>query len=271
MPKTASTHPPASDLSPEKPLVMPGNGGPGRVRRDGPIPYYAQLARILEQEIAEGKWSPGQELPSEADLCRMHGLSRTAVRQAVAALAARGLVRKEKGRRTTVLRSRVTNLVVQELRGFYDEMTERGGSVQTTILRQELTQAPPQVAEDLELPAGGDVVLVSRLRAVDGERIVYVETSLPAPRFAGLLGMDLSNASLYAVLAETFGVHPRSGHRVIEAATADADLAGHLQLPNGSPVLQLTALNRDENGTPFESWQAWYRGDETRFELIVGS
>lgn len=269
--KTAESHFKAPDLSPEKTLAVPGSRGTRRVRRDVPVPYYAQLARILEQEIADGTWPPGEELPSEAALCEAYALSRTAIRQAVAALAARGLVRKEKGRRTVVLRSHVTNLVVQELRGFYDEVTEHGGSVQTTILKQELVAAPPHLADELEIPAGSDVVLVTRLRAVDGERIVRVETSLPAPRFAPLLEMDLSNASLYAVLAEKFGVHPSAGRRVIEAATADAVLARDLGIPKGSPVLQLTAVNRDGDGMPFESFQAWYRGDETRFELIVGS
>jgi GntR family transcriptional regulator len=269
-PPAETAHPPATSAA-ATPDVASGSGGTRRVRRDAPIPYYAQLARILEQEIADGVWAPGDDLPSEAELCSLHGLSRTAVRQALAALATRGLVRKEKGRRSSVLRSRVTNLVVQELRGFYDEMTERGGSVETTILRQELVQAPPHLAEELEIPAGGDVVLISRLRAVDGERIVYVETSLPAPRFAPLLGMDLSSASLYAVLAEKFGVRPSSGRRVIEAVSADARLAGRLRVREHSPVLQLTAVDRDEDGIPFESFQAWYRGDETRFELIVGT
>ena len=260
-----------SDLSPEPPVADPGYTGSGRIRRDTAIPYYAQLARILEQEIADGVWAPGADLPSEAELCDVHGVSRTAVRQALAALTARGLVRKEKGRRTSVLRSHVTNLVVQELRGFYDEVTEQGGSVQTTILQQGLAAAPPHLADELEIPHGSDVVVVARLRAVDGERIVRVETSLPASRFAALLDTDLSNASLYSVLAEKFGVHPSSGRRVIEAVSATGAVARDLGVPRGSAVLQLSAVNHDQDGVPFESFQAWYRGDETRFELIVGS
>lgn len=244
---------------------------PGRIRRDLPIHYYAQLARILERDIAESRWIPGDALPSEADLCRQHGVSRTAVRQALGQLASHGLVRKEKGRRTIVLRSRVTSLVVQELRGFYDEVSERGGVVDTTILRQEVVSAPPHIAEELDVASSSDLVVLERLRAVDGDTVVRVCTHLPAPRFAPLAEMDLSRASLYAVLAAEFGVRPISGTRVIEAAVADRMLAKQLRVAFGSPTLRLTAINRDQDGTPFERFEAWYRGDETRFELVVGT
>ena len=242
-----------------------------RVRRDDPMPYYAQLARIIEFEITQGRWHPGDTLPSEAELCEAHGVSRTAVRQALGELAARGLVRKQKGRRTCVARAHVTHLVVQELRGFFDEVSSQGGRVQTRVLRQEIVPAPPDVSDDLGLAGGSEALLLTRVRSVDGEPIVYVETHLPVPRFAALADLDLTDASLYAELATRFGVHPRSGARAIEAAVADAPLARDLGVRKGSPLLALWATNKDQNGIPFERFVAWYRGDGTRFELVVGS
>jgi GntR family transcriptional regulator, N-acetylglucosamine utilization regulator len=263
--------PPAPTQAPSRTDAPSAGPSSRRIRRDLPVPYYAQLSRILERDIAELRWHPGEALPSEAELCAEHGLSRTAVRQALAELATRGLLRKEKGRRTLVARSHVTNLVVQELRGFYEEVSDRGAVVETTILQQTIVTAPPHVADDLEVPSGSELVLLERLRTVDGDTIVRVETYLPAPRFASLVSMDLSHASLYAVLGAEFGVRPSSGRRVIEAVAAEQGLGEHLDIPAGSPVLQLSAVNRDQDGVPFESFQAWYRGDETRFELIVGS
>src|SRR3954467_2828270 len=62
----------------------------GTIRKASPLPYYAQLAAILRGAISDGDWPPGYALPSEADLCSMFGLSRTAVRQALAELSAEG-------------------------------------------------------------------------------------------------------------------------------------------------------------------------------------
>ncbi|HVL32819.1 MAG TPA: GntR family transcriptional regulator [Actinomycetota bacterium] len=240
-----------------------------RVRRDIPIPYYAQLSQILADEIGSGVWQPGDTLPSEADLCAAHGVSRTAVRQALGELAARGLVRKQRGRRTSV--AGATSLVVQEVRGLYDELSALGGSVRTQVLHLGVTRASPRVAHDLQLPPANDVVMLSRLRFVDEAVIVRVDTYLPIPRFIGLLDEDLTDRSLYGLLGTSFGVRPSSGRRFIEAVAVDDDTATQLGVAKNSPALKLTAVNFDQDGAPFETFRAWYRGDTTRFEVVVDS
>lgn len=47
------------------------------------IPYYIQLIDVLKDKIAKNAWHPGEQLPSEPDLCEMYGVSRTVVRQAL--------------------------------------------------------------------------------------------------------------------------------------------------------------------------------------------
>ncbi|WP_253949243.1 FadR/GntR family transcriptional regulator [Mangrovicoccus sp. HB161399] len=57
----------------------------------------AQLCNSLRAMIESGQYKPGDRLPSEAQLTRDHGVSRTVVREAVAALRADGLVRPRQG------------------------------------------------------------------------------------------------------------------------------------------------------------------------------
>ena len=61
-------------------------------------PLHQQLSHILSERIAAGEYPPGGMLPSEADLCRAYGISRSTVRQALGSLVARGLVRRTRGR-----------------------------------------------------------------------------------------------------------------------------------------------------------------------------
>lgn len=240
------------------------------IRRDGPLPYYAQLADILRAEIGAGRWEPGAALPSEGQLQSRYGLSRTAVRQALGMLVSEGLVQKEKGRGTFVRRLPVADFVVQELRGFYDEMTDRGHAVSTRILAQKVTPLSPAVAGELELKMGSRALRLFRVRSVDGVAICEVETFLPLPRFDRLVEMDLGSRSLYSVLANDFGVAPTGGRRHIQSAAADEDTALNLGIDPGDPLLEVNAVNVDQNGTPFEFFRALYRGDSTRFELSVG-
>jgi GntR family transcriptional regulator len=240
------------------------------VLRAGGLPYYVQVADHLRDEISSGRWTPGELIPSEAGLCEAFGVSRTAIRQALAELVGEGLLHKEKGRGTFVSRPHVS-LAVQETRGFFDEMAELGRPVETQILAQDTDVIPPALAPELGVAMGSHVVRVQRTRAVADENLIFVTTYLPLPRFAAVVDVDLTAVSLYAVLAERFGVEARTGRRRIEAVKAADPVARHLQVPKGSPLLRVTAVNVDRNGDPFEVFEAYYRGDRTAFEVDVAT
>jgi len=233
------------------------------------MPYYAQLAGILRDAITEGLLSPGSPLPSEAQLGAAYSLSRTAVRQALGDLAAEGLVRKEKGRGTFVRGPRRADLIVQELRGFHDELTERGHTVETEVLALTVEPSTADEATLLNVATGSDVVQIERLRYADGAPICVARTVLVASRFPGLVDRDLRNASLYQVLREDYAVQARRGHRMVEAVAADRSYARHLGVRTGSPLLKLSSINLDQDDEPFELFTAWYRADRTTFQITV--
>ncbi|MCW3047245.1 MAG: hypothetical protein JWO74_1529 [Solirubrobacterales bacterium] len=63
--------------------------------RTSPVPLYYQLQEAIHQQIESGVWRSGEPLPTEHELCRLHGVSRACVRQALALLEAdRAIVRR---------------------------------------------------------------------------------------------------------------------------------------------------------------------------------
>ncbi len=56
-----------------------------------------QIERKIEEVILQKKFLPGEKLPTENELCSMFGVSRTALREALQMLAARGLISIRKG------------------------------------------------------------------------------------------------------------------------------------------------------------------------------
>jgi len=63
----------------------------------------SKLGETLRQAIAAGQFQPGSRLPSEAQLTETHGVSRTVVREAIAALRADRLVEARQGAGVFVL------------------------------------------------------------------------------------------------------------------------------------------------------------------------
>ncbi len=82
--------------------MAPNAGGTTRGSRT----LTAQVSDALRQAILSGDYAPGDKLPSEAQLTEMHGVSRTVVREAVAALRSDHLVEARKGAGVFVLARR---------------------------------------------------------------------------------------------------------------------------------------------------------------------
>lgn len=86
-----------------------------RIALDSPVPYYSQLASIILRQIEAGVLIPNDRLPSEQELEKTYGVSRTVVRHALNTLAAQRMVYRRKGKGTPptrqVLRQAVENRV----------------------------------------------------------------------------------------------------------------------------------------------------------------
>ena len=74
-----------------------------RIDRGSSVPFYEQLAAIIVEAVDEGRWRPGDLIPSEAELTSTYQISRTVIRNALALLGNQGRIRRIKGKGTRVL------------------------------------------------------------------------------------------------------------------------------------------------------------------------
>ena len=73
-----------------------------RIDRSSPIPIYYQLKTLIREQIESGVWRPGDRIPTEQELCRIYGISRAPVRQALKELVHEGLLIRRPGAGTFV-------------------------------------------------------------------------------------------------------------------------------------------------------------------------
>lgn len=67
-----------------------------------PIPIYYQLKQLLLEGIIEGRYGPGDRLPTEHELCELYGISRTPVTRALTELAEEGVILRQRRKGTFV-------------------------------------------------------------------------------------------------------------------------------------------------------------------------
>lgn len=239
---------------------------PDAIDRHSAAPMYDQLRQLIIDGIAREGLQPGDPLPGEHGLCERYGVSRTVVRQALAQLEHEGLVERVKGKGTFVSRPRTSESLVHTLVGLYDDVERRGGHVHSDVLRHERTVADEEIALALDIPVGSPVVVLERLRHVDEEPWSLSTTWMPDAVGSVTLGVDLSEASLYRLLADN-DIIATHGVRSAEATVATHEQAQHLGVSAGSALLRLRSVSRTDDGTPIEYFVAYHRGDRSRFEF----
>jgi GntR family transcriptional regulator len=238
----------------------------GTIDRSSPVPYYYQLRQLLERAVAGGTLAPGDQLPTEASLCVRYEVSRTVVRQALSDLERTGLVTRLKGKGTFVSEPKVSEFVAQSLTSLHEDLSGRGERLQTKVLRLEVEPVSPHVAAMLQLPESEQIVLLERLRFLRGEPLVVTTAYMPHSICAPILDLDMSDRSLFETYEQELGLKLHRGSRAMEARAATTEVAHHLGVPEGAPVLVFSGVTYLEDGRPIEYFIGLHRGDRSRFE-----
>jgi len=208
---------------------------------------HEDVRRILADQISAGRLRPGQRLGAERALAAELGVSRAALRQALAVLEEGGLVRRVPGRGGGTFVSK----------GKIERDLSRVVGV-PALLRSQGVVAGTRVLHPGEL-----VIDLVRIRLADGSPFSVEHLMLPADRFPGLLEMPLGG-SVYELLAERYGTRPREAVERIEVISASPDEAMILDVVVGAPLLSITRTTTDTQDEPFEFSHDLFRGDRTR-------
>jgi GntR family transcriptional regulator len=246
--------------------TIPGIDWRNAIDHNSPVPYYAQVKEALRERIERGDFKPGDQIPGEPELCTLLGVSRTVVRQALTELAYEGLIVRAKGKGTFIAEQKIVEGLAQRLTGFYEDMASRGLAPYSRVLKQQLTPANTKIAGYLNVAPGAQLIEIERLRFIQDEPLVLVQTYIPYERCPGILRADLARQSLYTLMEEQYGLIIASGRRTLEAVAATQREAELLLIDIGSPLMLIDSVSYLEDGAPIEYYHALHRGDRSRFE-----
>ncbi|WP_140636340.1 GntR family transcriptional regulator [Methylibium rhizosphaerae] len=241
---------------------------PTLLDRNSGSPLWVQFRDTLRSRILQGDLAVGAKLPTEAEFGEQFGISRIVVREALADLVRTGLIYKIKGQGAFVSARERDEDFVSTVLGFSDEMERKGLTVRTQVLAQELRTPTEQEASALELKGEDQqVVALRRLRSVDGELRLLVETVVPADLAPGLHRTRLENRSLYDVLRRQYGLRIVRAERWIDAVLPDADVCKLLDIAGNEALLRIESIAYGANGRPLEHYRALHRCQSSRLHV----
>lgn len=232
--------------------------------QSGVIPRYYQLKEILEQRINAGEFQPGDQFPTDEELCSQYTLSRGTVRRAIEILVEEGRLRREQGRGTFVTPPQLSPVFFR-LADFGEDMRQRGLQPETQLLHLKTFPATEEIAASLQIQPGQEVIEIARLRLADGKPMAIETRYLAREVCPELLDEDLEHQSIHRLLIDKFNIPLVRAWHSIEARVLTGQEAELLQVPSGTAGFLVERVTFTIHNRPVTWFRTIYRGDEYRF------
>lgn len=232
---------------------------------DQASPLYARVHAALKQAIHDGRLPPGAPLPSEKELEAEYGVSRITVRRALEELERERLILRGRGRQ-----ARVADLLMSVARtAIEDDVAAilelvRGTEARLLQFRWQFPDAT--VRAKLEVAEGEPVLLVERLRSLNGTPIMHTMAQVPARIGAKLDQATVSDGTMLEQLRDR-GVTIAHAVQEMRAAPCPETVAPLLDLKPGEPTFVLERLVRDDANRPIQYLIASLRWDSYSYRI----
>ncbi len=234
-----------------------------RLERGQGVALWRQIEHRIAEEIARGAFGGGAKLPTESVLAARFGVNRHTLRQAMAALAERGLVRIEQGRGTFVQDNVIDYLIGKRTR-FSEIISRQNRQATGYLLRSARIEADEEIARELGIRRRTPCLYLETFHEVDGQALSMNSGFFPARRFPDLIAVYERTRSITKAFAEHgLDDYRRKITRVTARMPTDEE-ATQLRQARNRPILAVESVNVDQSGAPVQFSRTRFAADRTQ-------
>ncbi len=230
--------------------------------------YEKTIAFVL-QYVDEHKLREGDQLPTEAQLSTLAGVSLVTVRRALSELSLQSIVRREQGRGTFVARPRV-NAETTKIGGLRNGLhLDASSKLQTRLLNCQARGCTAPEAERLGLPALTTVWEISRLRLLNKLPVIWELSVIPkilAPDLSSYL-KDTDKRSLYDLLDDVYGLKEAREEQLLVSRPALAHERELLDLVRSEWVVEVSGVSFSSRHQAIDSFRMVFAAKAFAFRL----
>jgi GntR family transcriptional regulator len=226
-----------------------------------------QVKQHIKERILAGDFEEGR-IPSENELAQDLGVSRTTVRDALSRLENEGAVYRKQGAGTFVnepglqIKSRL-----EEIWSYEEVLRDHGYTPSVRVLEVAEEPASEVVANDLAVAVGDPIMRMEKLFLEDDDPVVLTLNRIPTAYLGDDVHDDASEP-LFAFIEAHCDRNLSYYLSEIVPVVLDADQAGLLGAPEGTPALCFEEIGFDQDNAPIVRSTSYFRDDLLRFRLI---
>ncbi len=228
------------------------------------VPAYQRIQTALRKVIADGALRPGDAVPSERELAKIHEVSLMTARHALASLEHEGVVERRRGVGTFVSAPKIH---FNKLMSYTEQMGSRSLRVGSKVLFARLVEDEEEATARLALAPKSPILKIERVRHAAGEPFALETCYFSAKQYAGLLTEPIERDSLFAILERNYGVELGYADEEVDATAADPRTADLLGVPKREPLLRIRQVIYSTKGAVITYVLGLYRSD--RHNLVI--
>lgn len=239
---------------------------PMSLDQPAPQPLYRRVYQTILDRIVRGELGPGAMLPSETDLGAELGVSQGTARKALMELEQRGIVQRSQGRGTFV----ATTTPESALFHFF-RLRRADGSQVSPKLETESARRRRGAADERAAFGTDDthVFEISRVRSIDGKKIIRETALLPASLFPGIAERSPLPNALYALYQQSYGIVISRAEEQLRAVLASAEDASMMDVEQGSPLIEVRRKAIDISDRCVEIRLSRYVTEDLHYDLLL--
>jgi len=222
---------------------------------NNPMPVYFKLQSTIKEKIERGFWKPGDMIPSERQFAEENKLSIGTVKKAVSNLVHEGFLYRLQGRGTFVTGTYINKDKIRYYR-YYSDFGANESNTKIKLLDIERIAPIPSTNRLLKLRAKDELFKISRFMNSDAGPRVFSVSYLPQKLFRDLdtplFRAKIEKIALYSILEENYGVPTIYNQELIGAVCAEQEIADHLQVSVGTPLVSIEMLSFTYKDKPYE-------------------
>ena len=240
-----------------------------QISKGGHIPIYYQLKQVIISKIKSGELKENQQIPTEAEFCKMFNISKAPVRQALQELEAESYIYKIRGKGSFVS-SNYIKQPMTKLQSFTNDIISIGHRPGAKLLSRDIISADYEVAKALNIKEGDTVLRGVRLRYIDDEIYSLNYSHFSIDLFPETEHMDLSARSIYEVIENEMNCEIVRAIQTLEATATSPAISKIIDRQVGSPLMlmnRVTFIRRDLKEMPFEFVKVYFMPDKYKCEV----
>jgi GntR family transcriptional regulator len=201
-----------------------------------------QVKTHLLGYINQNQLVRGDQLPSESAMAKALGVSRNTLREAYISLENEGIIVRRHGIGTFIAHSPVIKDSLNHFSPFAQIIEAAGYTPHFQTLSMTRVNAPPDVYEVFAVPPSQKLLCIKRIVLADQQPAVYVDDYFSPAVEETNLNWDSFDGNTVQFLASSPNIRLHQIHSRISAAALDSDIAPHLQMTVGEPVLSVRSI-----------------------------